>query len=75
MRGYVVVFEGDDASGWSAYAPELPGFGAAGDTREETERLARGAMAEHLALLSELGQPVPVPSEVSAVTVLDPASA
>lgn len=73
MRGYVVVFEGGDTDGWSAYAPELPGFGAAGDTRQETEQLA--AMAEHLALLREMGEPVPAPSEVAAVTVLDPATA
>ena len=75
MRGYVVVFEGDDATGWSAYAPDVPGFGAAGDTREETESLARHAMAGHLALLAEMGEPVPAPSEVSGVMVLDPATA
>ncbi len=32
MKGYVVVFEGDDASGYSAYSPDLPGVIAAGDT-------------------------------------------
>jgi predicted RNase H-like HicB family nuclease len=25
MKGYVVVFEGDDESGYSAYSPDLPG--------------------------------------------------
>lgn len=75
MKGYVVVFEGDDVEGWSAYAPDLPGFGAAGGTREETERLAHEAMAGHLELLRELGEPVPAPSEVAAVTVLNPATA
>src|SRR5262249_22631039 len=29
VRGYVVVFEGDDASGYSAYSPDLPGVVAA----------------------------------------------
>ena len=37
MKGYVVVFEGDDEVGYSAYSPELPGVVAAGSTRQETE--------------------------------------
>lgn len=35
----------------------------------------RGAMAEHLALLRETGQPVPEPAQVSDVTVVDPLAA
>ena len=58
MRGYVVVFEGDDESGYSAYSPDLP-----------------EAMVEHLALLRELGQPVPEPADSASVTILDPAAA
>jgi predicted RNase H-like HicB family nuclease len=76
MRGYAVVFEGDDESGYSAYSPDLPGVVAAGDTRPETEQLMRQAMAEHLALLlRETGQPVPEPAEAASVTILDPAAA
>ena len=30
MTGYVVVFEGDDEVGYSAYSPDLPGVVAAG---------------------------------------------
>jgi predicted RNase H-like HicB family nuclease len=36
MRGYVVVFEGDDDAGYSAYSPDLPGVVAAGETLPET---------------------------------------
>lgn len=75
MRGYVVVFEGDDDSGYSAYSPDLPGVIAAADTREETEQLMLAAMVEHLALLRELGQPVPEPADSASVTILDPAAA
>jgi predicted RNase H-like HicB family nuclease len=75
MRGYVAVFEGDDDSGYSAYSPDLPGVVAAADTREETERLMLEAMVEHLALLRELGQPVPEPADSATVTILDPAAA
>ena len=75
MRGCVVVFEGDDAAGYSAYSPDLPGVVAAADTREETQQLMLEAMAEHLALLRELGQPVPEPADSASVTILDPAAA
>ena len=75
VRGYVVVFEGDDASGYSAYSPDLPGVVAAADTRAETEQLMREAMAEHISLLRENGDPVPEPAEAAAVTILDPAAA
>lgn len=74
MRGYVVVFEGDDDAGYSAYSPDLPGVVAAADTREETEQLMLEAMAEHLALLRELGQRVPEPTDSAGVTILDPAA-
>jgi predicted RNase H-like HicB family nuclease len=39
VKGYVVVFEGDDQSGYSAYSPDLPGVVAAGDSRQGTETL------------------------------------
>jgi predicted RNase H-like HicB family nuclease len=75
VRGYVVVFEGSDEDGYSAYSPDLPGVVAAGSTRQETERLMVEAMAEHIALLREAGEPVPEPSDSDSVTVLDPSAA
>lgn len=75
MRGYVVVFEGDDEAGYSAYSPDLPGVVAAGDSRLETEQLMREAMVEHLALLRQTGQTVPEPADAADVTILDPAAA
>ena len=69
MTGYVVVFEGDDESGYSAYSPDVPGVVAAGDTREETEALMREALSEHIAILREAGQPVPEPA-AAAVTIV-----
>ena len=71
MKGYVVVFEGDDESGYSAYSPDLPGVIAAGDSRQDTETLMIEAMAEHIAMLQQEGLPVPEPSD----TILDPAAA
>ena len=75
MRGYVVVFEGNDEDGYSAYSPDLPGVVAAGSTRLETEQLMVEAMAEHIALLREAGELVPEPSDSDSVTVLDPSAA
>ena len=75
MTGYVVVFEGDDESGYSAYSPDLPGVVAAGDSRQETEELMVEAMAEHISVLRQAGQPVPEPSEAESVVMLDPAAA
>jgi predicted RNase H-like HicB family nuclease len=74
MTGYVVVFEGDDASGYSAYSPDLPGVVAAADTREETEALMREAMTEHVAILRETGQPVPEPGATGVTIVGIPAA-
>jgi predicted RNase H-like HicB family nuclease len=73
--GFLVVFEGDDEVGYSAYSPDLPGVVAAADTRAETEQLMRQAMAEHLSMLRETGQPVPKPADAAGVTILDPAAA
>jgi predicted RNase H-like HicB family nuclease len=75
VRGYVVVFEGSDEEGYSAYSPDLPGVVAAGSTRQETKQLMVDAMAGHIAMLRETGEPVPEPSESDSVTVLDPTAA
>jgi len=75
VKGYVVVFEGNDKSGYSAYSPDLPGVIAAGDTCQETETLMIEAMAAHIAILRQQGQPVPEPSEAASVAILDPAAA
>jgi predicted RNase H-like HicB family nuclease len=75
MRGYVVVFEGDEESGYSAYSPDLPGVVAAGSSRQETEALMVSALAAHIAMLRQTGRPVPEPAEAADVTILDPAAA
>ena len=62
---YAVVIEKTD-NGYSAYAPDLPGCVAAGDSRAETERLIREAIAMHVQSLKEQGHPVPDPSTSTA---------
>ena len=70
MKGYVVVFEGDADTAFSAYSPGVPGVVAAGETREETQALMVEAMSAHLALLGELGEEVPEPVEAGEATIL-----
>jgi predicted RNase H-like HicB family nuclease len=75
VKGYVVVFEGDDEVGYSAYSPDLLGVVAAGATRDETEHLILKALAEHIAKLRQAGAPVPEPVDAYSVAILDPAAA
>ncbi len=75
MRGYVVVYEGDDETGYSAYSPGLPGVVAAADTWDEITPLMREAMAFHIEGLRLAGDEVPEPSEIANVAVVDPTAA
>ncbi len=61
MREYAVVFE-KTPTGWSAYAPDLPGLGVAGTTYNETEELLREGIVFHIEGLLADGDPVPEPS-------------
>ena len=51
FMGYGIVFE-KTKTGWSAYAPDLPGLGVAGATLEETSRLLQEGIELHLRDLS-----------------------
>lgn len=70
MNGYVVVIEGDEAGGFSAWSPDLPGCIAAAATYEECVTLIHEAIAGHLEVMREHGEPIPVPSAVNAFTVV-----
>ena len=71
MIQYAVIFEGDAATGYSAYAPDLPGCIATGRTLEETRIRMRGAIEFHLRGMREDGDPIPVPSHVAAIELMD----
>lgn len=60
MIRFLIVVE-PTGTGFSAYAPDVPGCVAAGPTREAVEREMRGALALHLDGLGEDGLPVPRP--------------
>ncbi len=57
---YLVIYEKTD-TGYSAYAPDLPGCITTGTTLEETERMMKEAIEFHLQGLREDGLPIPEP--------------
>jgi predicted RNase H-like HicB family nuclease len=61
MKEYAVIFE-KTSTGWSAYAPDLPGLGVAGPTYEATEQLIRDGIAFHIEGLLRDGETVPEPT-------------
>ncbi len=61
MKDYAVVYE-QASTGWSAYAPDLPGLGVTGSTFESAEQLIREGIAFHTEGLLADGYPVPEPT-------------
>jgi predicted RNase H-like HicB family nuclease len=59
---YLIVVEGDDSGGYSAFVPDLPVVVIAAKTREAIAREARDAIAFHIEGLRESGRPVPPPT-------------
>jgi predicted RNase H-like HicB family nuclease len=56
-RILVIIEKGENSSG--AYAPDVPGCVAVGDTREEVEHLIIEALQEHLRMMLEEHLPLP----------------
>jgi len=63
---FLVLFE-KSATGFGAYAPDLPGCAATGRTIEETRKRMAKAMAMHLSAMREDGDPIPEPSHFELV--------
>jgi predicted RNase H-like HicB family nuclease len=63
---YTIIIEVADGN-FAAYAPDVPGCVAAGDTVEETRRLMEQALTLHVDLLREMGEPIPAPHTKAAV--------
>ena len=60
VRRYAVIIEQTE-TGYSAYSPDVPGCAAVGDTEEETRRSFQDALAAHLQVMREVGEPIPEP--------------
>lgn len=66
MKRYLIIIEGTDAGGFSAYSPDVPGCIATGRTRAVVKRRMREALEFHLEGLAEAGDPIPRPSVTGA---------
>lgn len=60
MKEYAAVSE-KTSNGWSAYAPDLPGWGVAAASFEGTEQLLRNGIELHVEGIREDGLPIPEP--------------
>ena len=60
-REYIVIYE-QGATGWTAYAPDVPGCIAVGETREVVEQQFKEALEMHLDLLRQSGESIPEPT-------------
>jgi predicted RNase H-like HicB family nuclease len=58
MTEFTIILEEGDRN-WSAYVPDLPGCVAAAATRDAAVQLMREAIALHLELMRESGEPIP----------------
>lgn len=61
---YAVIYE-KTTTGYSAYAPDIPGCGAAGPTLKETETRITEAIEGHIGLLRERGEKIPEPTTLT----------
>jgi predicted RNase H-like HicB family nuclease len=66
MTEFTIVIE-DAGANFAAYAPDVPGCIATGATVEEVTVTLREAIAEHLEILREMGEEIPVPHSRAGV--------
>lgn len=69
-----LVYLETNVDNFGAWAPDLPGCVALGDSVEDAERQMREAIAFHLQGLRDQGEPIPAPVAVAAVMVTTPAA-
>lgn len=62
----LVVYEKTD-TGYSAYAPDLPGCIATGSSREEVEKEMLSALEFHVEGMQESGEVIPEPRTFAAM--------
>jgi predicted RNase H-like HicB family nuclease len=61
MTDYLVIYERADDGGWGAHSPDVDGVFALGTSREQVQERMAEAVAAHLALLRDRGEPLPEP--------------
>jgi predicted RNase H-like HicB family nuclease len=69
MKHYVAYIRKDADSDFGVEFPDLPGCFSAGSTVEEALAMAEDALAGHLSVLIDHGDPVPVPRSIDQLLV------
>src|SRR4051794_33605226 len=64
---YIAILHKDPESDFGVSFPDFPGCITAGRTFEEAREMAREALAGHIAVMRDGGDPVPTPSPLDAV--------
>jgi predicted RNase H-like HicB family nuclease len=64
MVSYVAYVRKDEDSDYGVEFPDVPGCITAGRTLDEARAMAAEALAGHLAILEDEGEPVPKPSSM-----------
>jgi predicted RNase H-like HicB family nuclease len=59
---YLILVEGGPPSNYSAWSPDVPGCVATGDTIDQCVDEMRDALAGHLEVTREHGEPIPEPT-------------
>lgn len=67
MTAYLALLRKDPDSDYSIDFPDFPGCVTAGETLEEARGMAAEALAGHVGLLVEDGEPIPEPSSLDSV--------
>ncbi len=67
MSSYVAYLRKEKDSDYGVEFPDLPGCVSAGRTLEEARAMAAEALAGHIAVLEDIGEPVPAPSSMDAL--------
>ena len=69
VNGYVVVVERAEDGTFGAWSPDLPGVVATAQSYDDCVNLMRDAVAGHLEVMREHGDPIPEPRAIGALTI------
>jgi predicted RNase H-like HicB family nuclease len=69
VNWYVVVVECAENGTFGAWSPDLPGVVATAQSYDDCVNLMRDAVAGHLEVMREHGDPIPEPRAIGALTI------
>ena len=67
MAHYIAVLVPEQSGGWAVLFPDLPGCASQGETLDEAIAMATDALAGHLAVARDYGDPIPTPRSVDDI--------